>query len=73
MDPEKDDQVSAQTLRPFKFGDHVDQHWARMRLCPTCGEKAVSTCRCIEAHSRCKNGHHWYNRQGIVTEGKGAH
>jgi hypothetical protein len=33
-------------------------------LCPVCGQKPIMTCRCMEAHSSCANGHNWH------TEGK---
>ena len=31
-----------------------------MNTCPTCGELAVTQCRCPRSESRCKNGHDWF-------------
>ena len=37
-------------------------------LCPVCGEKPVTTCRCWRSHSVCKNGHKWHTEGYSVRE-----
>ena len=34
--------------------------WEAFRLCPTCGEKSVGTCRCPRSDSYCSKGHNWH-------------
>lgn len=39
--------------------------------CPTCGELAVSVCRCLLGDTRCQNNHHWHEckAHGLVAVG----
>lgn len=34
--------------------------WEAFSLCPTCGEKRTTTCRCPRSDSKCPNGHQWH-------------
>lgn len=51
----------------------IVRHPPTENKCPVCGEKPVSTCRCMEAHSECPNGHKYHlvgRSKRIIFEGR---
>lgn len=49
--------------------------WEKFKFCPICNERAVLSCKCPRADSKCKNGHEWHicTVHGKVVLGRSDH